>query len=122
MLRRLNGIRRYHAKYNWDTRKVEREFQLPLVSGARKSYFASSDGIARHCIHGITWDKKDSDSNVNLVQISSGYGFYVGISVDGKLYGKGINSAGQLCNQHETKQLFVSDFQPINFSNQANER
>ena len=117
MLRPLNVIRRYHVKYNWDTRKVERDFQLPFET--QNSYFAPSDGISRTCIHGITWNKTD---NVNLVQIAAGYGFSVGISVDGKLYGKGINSAGQLCNQHKTKQLFMSDFQPIKFSNHENER
>ena len=122
MLRRLNAIRRYHAEYNWDTRKVGRDFQIPLVSETQKSYFAPSDGIGRNCIHGITWNKTDSDNNVNLVQLAAGYGFFVGISVDGKLYGKGINSAGQLCNQQKTKQLFMSDFQPITFLNRENER
>jgi len=87
-------LRRFHIRLNCEPK--------PEVSTLLSSNEITSDESRKPMMVSLSRDihtNKYLFAESDLVSIKSGYGFEIGISTTGRLFGRGVNSSGQLSSQ-----------------------
>ena len=85
-------LRRFHIRLNCEPKpEVSTVLSTNEITSNKKPMMVS---LSRD-IHTNNYLLAESD----LVSIKSGYGFQIGVSTTGRLFGRGVNSSGQLSAQ-----------------------
>ena len=87
-------LRRFHLRLNCEPK--------PDVSTVLSANEITSSGSTKPTVVSLSRDIHTNNyllAESDLVSIKSGYGFQIGISTTGRLFGRGVNSHGQLSAQ-----------------------